>query len=117
MASHRCTYIKAIHGFQAVDTAAQDRLASTALRTVGPKNKNPTKINLFIVQKLYDLILLQATFWQILGLKHMQYQETEMDINPLKPGWKKIVKVIFGGFWVIWNHSAAAASFSPSKGS
>ena len=43
MASHRCTYIKAIHGFQAVDTAAQDRLASTALRTVGPNNKKSAK--------------------------------------------------------------------------
>ena len=44
MASHRCTYIKAIHGFQAVGTAAQDRLASSALRTVGPNDKNPPKI-------------------------------------------------------------------------
>ena len=44
MASHRCTYIKAIHGFQAVDTAAQDRLASTALRIVGPNDKKPAKI-------------------------------------------------------------------------
>ena len=55
MASHRCTYIKAIHGFQAVDTAAQDRLASTALRTVGPNDKKTRqKLDLFIVQKLYD---------------------------------------------------------------
>ena len=43
MASHRCTYIKAIHGFQAVDTAAQDRLGSTALRTVRPNDKKPAK--------------------------------------------------------------------------
>ena len=52
MASHRCTYIKAIHGFQAVDTAAQDRLASTALRTVGPNDKTRPKLDLFIVEKL-----------------------------------------------------------------
>ena len=44
MASHRCTYIKAIHGFQAVDTAAQDRFASTELRTVRLNDKNLPKI-------------------------------------------------------------------------
>ena len=44
MASHRCTYIKAIHGFQAVGTAAQDRLNGHRAAHSRTKDKNPPKI-------------------------------------------------------------------------
>ena len=67
---------------------------------VGPNDKISPKT---IYKKIPSNCQVQATFWRIFNIKHMQPPETEINISKYAEIWlKKIVKLselIFGGFW------------------
>ena len=62
------------------------------------------------------IILVQASFWRIMGVKGMQSPETEIYVIKSAASWLRNRKIKWTYFWrvlTIWNHSSPSRSCAP----